>query len=161
MPITPYDDEHLSEGYKALREGDHVGALYHLANIRYVPATGSRAPEIQGRIEQTDWLKFETDWLREEILKLKEYEEMQTMLQQIASDTTLSDSDRAFFLAGYEYSYLEKIREYLTKQLTETNVKEKYMRAAYLVSRKEAIAHQLQQIQTRQTEIVESLKQHA
>jgi hypothetical protein len=161
MPFRPYnDDEHITEGYKALRNGDHTGALYHLASIRYVPPSAPGSPEIQEPIQLSNWLKIETAWLRDEILALNNYKEMQSALQQIASDKSLSSRDRAFLLASYEYSYLDKIGEYLHRQLTEATARQQLIASPYLAARKEAITQQLQQIRTRQTEILESLKEH-
>jgi hypothetical protein len=37
MPFKEYDDPHHREGYKALREGRYINAIYHLGGVRYVP----------------------------------------------------------------------------------------------------------------------------
>jgi hypothetical protein len=159
-PIKPYDDEHIREGYKALRKGDHVRFLYHLGNVRYVPPTPSASTEAKlSEPPRTYGLKFESELLREEVLRLKEYVEMQNVLRQISSDP-LSPGDRSFYLAGYEHSYLEKIKDYLRKQLDDVNAKEKFKRYKYLADRTEAINNQLQRIEERQAEIIHSLDWH-
>jgi hypothetical protein len=48
MPFKEYDDPHLHEGYKALREGRYIDALYHLGGVRYVPPGSPDSAESSG-----------------------------------------------------------------------------------------------------------------
>jgi hypothetical protein len=48
MPFKEYDDPHLHEGYKALREGRYIDAIYHLGSVRYIPPGPADSAESSG-----------------------------------------------------------------------------------------------------------------
>jgi hypothetical protein len=48
MPFKEYDDPHLHEAYKALREGRYIDAIYHLGGVRYIPPGPADSAESSG-----------------------------------------------------------------------------------------------------------------